>query len=46
MRTLWVANVAGGPFQYTPTRWARPTRLENVHEGFDLADGIDAVAGF
>jgi hemoglobin len=32
MRTLWVCNVAGGPFQYTATRpGSTPVGLEEAH---------------
>lgn len=47
MRTLWVCDVAGGPFQYEGTM-AGGTRLglERAHERFHIApDEFDAVAG-
>jgi hemoglobin len=47
MRTLWVANISGGPFQYTPTR-AGSTKLglENAHEKLHISPAeFDAVAG-
>lgn len=47
MRTLWVANISGGPFDYTPTR-AGSTKLglENAHENLRISPTeFDAVAG-
>ena len=46
MRTLWVANVAGGPFQYTPTRpGATNLGLEAAHESLHISSAeFDAVA--
>ncbi len=46
MRTLWVCNVAGGPFEYTPVR-PGSTRLglEEAHRALQIApDGFDEVA--
>lgn len=47
MRTLWVANISGGPFQYTPTRpGSTNLGLENAHEKLHISpDEFDAVAG-
>ncbi len=47
MRTLWVCNVAGGPFEYSATRPGRTTvGLEEAHRGLHIApDEFDAVAG-
>jgi hemoglobin len=47
MRTLWVANVAGGPFQYTPTvPGSDNLGLENAHKNLKISpDEFDAVAG-
>lgn len=47
MRTLWVANVAGGPFQYTPTRpGSTNLGLEAAHASLRISpDEFDAVAG-
>jgi len=46
MRTLWVAKVAGGPFQYTPTRpGSTNLGLENAHENLKIAPAeFDAAA--
>jgi hemoglobin len=46
MRTLWVCNVAGGPFQYTPTEPGSTTLgLEEAHREFRIApDEFDEVA--
>lgn len=46
MRTLWVATVSGGPFQYTPVR-AGSTNLglENAHKDLKISPAeFDAVA--
>ena len=46
MRTLWVCNVAGGPFPYTPTK-AGSTRLglEAAHRDLRISPGeFDEVA--
>jgi hemoglobin len=47
MRTLWVANISGGPFQYTPTRpGSTNLGLENAHEKLHISPTeFDAVAG-
>ena len=47
MRTLWVANISGGPFQYTPTRpGSTKLGLENAHEKLRISPTeFDAVAG-
>ncbi len=47
MRTLWVATVSGGPFNYTPTRpGANVLDLENAHKDLKISpDEFDAVAG-
>jgi hemoglobin len=46
MRTLWVANVAGGPFQYTPTRpGSTPVGLEEAHRDLRISpEEFDEVA--
>jgi hemoglobin len=47
MRTLWMANISGGPFQYTPTRpGSTNLGLENAHEKLHISPTeFDAVAG-
>lgn len=47
MRTLWVAKVSGGPFQYTPVRpGATNLGLENAHRDLRISPAeFDAVAG-
>jgi hemoglobin len=47
MRTLWVANISGGPFQYTPTRpGSTNLGLEQAHEKLRISPReFDAVAG-
>jgi hemoglobin len=47
MRTLWVCNVAGGPFQYTPVRPGKTLLgLEEAHRALKISpDEFDAVAG-
>ena len=47
MRTLWVANISGGPFQYTPTKpGSTQLGLENAHENLRISPTeFDAVAG-
>jgi hemoglobin len=47
MRTLWVAKVAGGPFQYTPTRpGSTNLGLENAHKNLKISPAeFDAAAG-
>ena len=46
MRTLWVANLSGGPFQYTPTRpGATNLGLEEAHKNLKISPNeFDAVA--
>lgn len=46
MRTLWVCNVAGGPFQYVGTRpGMTPIGLEEAHRPLRITpDEFDAVA--
>src|SRR3954468_20444895 len=46
MRTLWVANVAGGPYDYTPTRpGSTPLGLEEAHRDLRISpDEFDEVA--
>ncbi len=46
MRTLWVCNVAGGPFEYTPVRPGSTTLgLEEAHRALQIApDEFDEVA--
>jgi len=46
MRTLWVANVSGGPFQYTPTRPGNTNLgLEEAHRNLKISPKeFDAVA--
>lgn len=46
MRTLWVANVSGGPFQYTPTRpGSTNLGLEEAHKDLRISPTeFDAVA--
>lgn len=46
MRTLWVANVSGGPFQYTPTRAGRTNvGLEEAHRNLQISPAeFDEVA--
>jgi hemoglobin len=47
MRTLWVANVSGGPFQYTPVRpGSTNLGLENAHRDLRISPTeFDAIAG-
>jgi hemoglobin len=50
MRTLWVCNVAGGPFQYTPTKpGSTVIGLEEAHREFQITpeefDEVAAVLG-
>ena len=47
MRTLWVASLSGGPFQYTPVRpGSTNLGLENAHRDLRISsDEFDAVAG-
>ena len=46
MRTLWVAAISGGPFQYSPTRPGKlPFGLENAHRNLKItSEEFDAVA--
>jgi hemoglobin len=46
MRTLWVCAVAGGPFQYSPTRPGKTDiGLEEAHRALRIApEEFDAVA--
>ncbi len=46
MRTLWVCNVAGGPFQYTPTKPGETkVGLEEAHRNLRISpDEFDEVA--
>ena len=46
MRTLWVCNVAGGPFKYTATQLgATPVGLEAAHRGLKISPAeFDEVA--
>ena len=46
MRTLWVCNAAGGPFQYTATRpGSTPLGLEEAHRALGIAPAeFDEVA--
>jgi len=46
MRTLWVCNVAGGPFQYTGTEpGTTPLGLENAHRELQItSEEFDEVA--
>lgn len=46
MRTLWVCNVAGGPFEYSPTKPGMTTLgLEEAHRQFKITPAeFDEVA--
>jgi hemoglobin len=46
MRTLWVCNVAGGPFEFEATkRGSTPLGLEEAHREFHItSDEFDEVA--
>jgi hemoglobin len=46
MRTLWVCNVSGGPFEYAATRpGSTPTGLEEAHRELRISpDEFDEVA--
>jgi len=46
MRTLWVCNISGGPFQFTATKPGKtPLGLEEAHWGPpDLSSDFDEVA--
>lgn len=47
MRTLWVATVSGGPYQYTPTQpGSSNLGLEEAHKTLRISsEEFDAVAG-
>jgi hemoglobin len=47
LRTLWVCNVSGGPYQYVGTRPGHDALgLEEAHRALEIApDEFDAVAG-
>ena len=47
MRTLWLCNVAGGPFEYVGTKPGHDAiALEEAHRALELSsDEFDAVAG-
>lgn len=47
MRTLWVCNVAGGPYEYVGTAPGHdPLSLEEAHRALQIApEEFDAVAG-
>jgi hemoglobin len=47
MRTLWVCNVAGGPFEYVGTKpGSTQVGLEEAHRDLEISpDEFDAVAG-
>jgi hemoglobin len=47
MRTLWLCEVAGGPFQFSPTAPGRThLGLEEAHRHLEISsDEFDAVAG-
>jgi hemoglobin len=46
MRTIWVCNVAGGPFQYSPVRRGKTNvGLEEAHREFQISpEEFDEVA--
>jgi hemoglobin len=46
MRTLWVCNISGGPFQYTATKpGTTPLGLEEAHRGLRISPAeFDEVA--
>lgn len=46
MRTLWVADISGGPFKFSPTRPGRThLGLENAHRNLQISPAeFDAVA--
>ncbi len=46
MRTLWVCNVAGGPFEYVGTKpGSTPVGLEEAHRRFHISpEEFDEVA--
>ncbi len=47
MRTLWVCNVSGGPYEYRGTKPGHdPVSLEEAHRALKISpDAFDAVAG-
>ena len=47
MRTLWLAALSGGPYEYSPTRPGRtPFGLEEAHRNLRITSGeFDEVAG-
>jgi len=47
MRTLWLCNVAGGPFEYVGTKPGRDqVSLEEAHRDLEISsEEFDAVAG-
>ena len=47
MRTLWVCNVSGGPFEYVGTKPGHdPLSLEEAHRALEISPAeFDAVAG-
>jgi hemoglobin len=47
MRTLWVCNVAGGPFEYVGTKpGSTAVGLEEAHRALEITPGeFDEVAG-
>jgi hemoglobin len=46
MRTLWLCNVAGGPYTYVPTNMGKcPLSLENAHKNLQISpEEFKAVA--
>ena len=46
MRSLWVCNIAGGPFEYTATKpGSTPVGLEEAHRELHISpDEFDEVA--
>src|SRR4029078_5551280 len=46
MRTLWVASIAGGPYEFVPTVPEKcPFDLTNAHKRFEMtSEEFDAVA--
>lgn len=46
MRTLWLASISGGPYQFIPTKPGKcPFSLENAHQQFQISpEEFDAVA--
>jgi len=47
MRTLWVADISGGPYKYVATKEGKcPMSLENAHKNLKISpEEFDAVAG-